>query len=115
MGSLYKTISDLCEAKGISVYRMCKDISMQPSVMTDLKKGRKQTLHPDSLSKVAVYFGVTVDYLLGNEKSAPVDDNRDAALSEDDKRMQRLNSKIALLSDSKRAVLEELLDAMLEK
>ena len=97
------------------MYRMCKDTSMQPSIMTDLKKGRKQTLHPDSLSKIAAYFDVSVDYLLGNEKSTPADECQSAELSEDDKRMQRLNSKIALLSDSKRAVLEELLDAMLEK
>lgn len=78
MSNIYNIIVSLCDSKGISTYRMCKDIGMQPSVITDLKKGRKQTLHPDSLKKIAVYFNVSVDYLLGNEKSAPADDDEDA-------------------------------------
>jgi transcriptional regulator with XRE-family HTH domain len=114
MSNVYNIIASLCEDKGVSSYRMCKDIGMQPSVMTDLKKGRKQTLHPDSLRKIATYFNVSVDYLLGNEKSAQAAEGVDAEPSEYEKRMKALNDKIALLSDSKRAVLESLLDAMLE-
>lgn len=110
----YDLYSELCREKGVSPSRAALDIGISKSLPTSWKNTGTMP-KGEILSKIAVYFGVSVDYLLGNEKSAPVDDNRDAALSEDDKRMQELASKIALLSDSKRAILEELLDAMLEK
>ena len=67
MGNLYKTITDLCNKKGISGYRMCKDIGIQPSIMTDLKSGRKKGLSAKTAQKIADYFHVSVGYLLGTE------------------------------------------------
>ena len=67
MGNLYKTISELCEKRGITGYRLCKDIGIQPSTMTDLKSGRKKGLSAEVADKIANYFGVTVGYLLGTE------------------------------------------------
>ena len=112
MSNLYSIIVSLLAEKNISSYRMCKDIGMQPSVISDLKMGRKQSLHPDSLQKIADYFGVTVDYLLGNEKSTPAETGESAELTEDQKRLQALAEKIGKLSPKKLAVLESLLDAM---
>lgn len=71
MSDLYKALSDLCAQKGISGYRMCKDLGIQPSVMTDLKMGRRSGLRAETAAKIAAYFNVTVDYLLGMEPSAP--------------------------------------------
>ena len=65
MSSLYERLSLLCEEKGITGYRMCKDLSIQPSVMTDLKMGRRSGLKAETANKIAEYFGVTVGYLLG--------------------------------------------------
>lgn len=73
MYNLYKNISSLCEARGITVYKMCKDVGIRNSVLSDLNCGRKKGLSADTLSKISDYFGVTVDYLLGNEK-APVEE-----------------------------------------
>ena len=67
MGTLYETIMSLCEEKGISGYRLCKDIGMQPSVLTDLKMGRQSGLSAQNADRVASYFGVSVGYLLGSE------------------------------------------------
>ena len=67
MSTLHKTIQDLCEEKGISGYRLCKDIGIQPSILTDLKSGRKKGLSADIANKIASYFGVSVGYLLGTE------------------------------------------------
>lgn len=47
---------------------MCKDTGVQPSVMTDLKMGRRQTVKAETAARLAAYFGVSVDYLLGNEE-----------------------------------------------
>ena len=66
MSILYKNLVKLCEQKGITPYRMCKDTKIQPSVMTDLKMGRRQTVKAETAARLASYFGVTVDYLLGN-------------------------------------------------
>ena len=75
MSELYKRIPSLCEEKGITGYRMCKDLSIQPSIVTDLKMGRRSGLKAETANKIAEYFGVTVGYLLGEteeKEKAPV-------------------------------------------
>ena len=68
MYNLYETISHLCEGKGIKPGRLCNALGISGGAITDLKAGRKQSLSADTLSKIAAYFGVSVDYLLGNEE-----------------------------------------------
>jgi len=65
MSELYKTLAELCEHKGISGYRMCKDLGIQPSIMTDLKMGRRSSVKAETAQKIANYFGVSVSHLLG--------------------------------------------------
>ena len=76
MSKLYNVLSNLCKQKGITGYRMCKDVDIQPSIMTDLKMGRRSGLKADTAARIANYFGVSVDYLLGNEdvKKSPAPD-----------------------------------------
>ena len=66
MGIVYERLKKLCDDRGISPYRMCKDTGMQPSIMTDLKMDRKHTLSAKSLAKVADYFGVPMNYITGD-------------------------------------------------
>lgn len=68
MSNLYNSLQELCEEKGVSGYRMCKDVGIQPSIMTDLKMGRRASMKVETAQKVADYFGVTVGYLLGEGK-----------------------------------------------
>lgn len=68
MDNLYNIISELCVERGISGYRLCKDIGIQPSIITDLKMGRQSGLSAANMNKIANYFGVTVGYLLGDEQ-----------------------------------------------
>ena len=68
MGDLYKRLAMLCEERGISGYRMCKDVGIQPSIMTDLKMGRRSSVKAETADRIAKYFGVSVSYLLGNEQ-----------------------------------------------
>lgn len=67
MGTLYENIDELCSGKRISINKMCTDLGMRNSVISDLKMGRKKGLNAETLNKIASYFGVSVDYLLGNE------------------------------------------------
>lgn len=110
----WQIFSQLCEERGIKPAKVAEACGINKSNVS-LWKSKGYVPRADALKALADQLGVSTDYLLGNEKSTPADEGQSAELSEDDKRMQRLNSKIALLSDSKRAVLEELLDAMLEK
>ena len=68
MSTLYNRLQELCDEKGVSGYRMCKDVGIQPSIMTDLKMGRRASMKVETAQKVADYFGVTVGYLLGEGK-----------------------------------------------
>lgn len=76
MYNLYEIISALCADKGIKPGRMCNDLGISRGAITDLKAGRKQSLSAETLSKIANYFNVSVDYLLGNEqKEKPATDS----------------------------------------
>ena len=68
MSDLYSRIEALCEIKGVNITQMCKESGVSRASMTDLKVGRNQGLSPRTLSKVAAYFEVSVDFLLGNEQ-----------------------------------------------
>lgn len=75
MNDLYNTIAELLSEKGITGYKMCQDLRISRSFMTELKKGRVKSMKAETAQMVADYFGVSVDYLLtGEEKEkAPID------------------------------------------
>ena len=70
MGNLYETIHALCVRKGVTGSRMCTDIGISRGIMSDLKTGRKSGVSAKTLNKIADYFGVSMSYLLGTEKTA---------------------------------------------
>lgn len=95
MDNLYKRIADLCQSKGVSAYRLCKDIGIQPSIITDLKMGRQSGLSAVNAEKISSYFGVSVSHLLGTETKkapAPAGDFTDAE-RELIMRFRRLNQR----------------------
>ncbi len=67
MGKLYNTISNLCEERGITGYKLCKDIGIQPSIVSDLKSGRKKTLNVETARKIAEYFDVSIECFLDGQ------------------------------------------------
>lgn len=73
MGTLYERLSLLCEERGIKGGRMCVDLGMSKSLMTDLKSGRKKSVSAETAQKIASYFGVSVGYLLGEEEKIKAD------------------------------------------
>lgn len=84
MSDLYNRIISLCKEKNVSGYRMCKDIGIQPSILTDLKMGRQNGLSAKNADKMAAYFAVSVGYLLGTDtKKAPTQEG-ERIVSDDD-------------------------------
>ena len=66
--TIYDRISSLCTQRGITGGKLCSDLVLSRSLLTDLKMGRKKDLYATTAYKIAKYFGVSVGYLLGFEE-----------------------------------------------
>ena len=84
MGTLYENILALCEKRGIKGGKMCTDIGMSKGILTDLKMGRQTGISAANAQKIATYFGVSVGYLLGEEREKAPADNGKRSVSDDD-------------------------------
>lgn len=92
---------DLCAKEGISPNKAAGEIGLSNSITTKWKK-TGATPGGDTLNRIAKYFGVSTDYLLGKEKTPTPEGERDLIsyvdiafygeyqeLSEDDKQTVR--------------------------
>lgn len=61
---LYKRIQKICEANGITVGKLEKDLSFSNST---IRKWKNSSPSIENLKKVADYFGITVDELISEE------------------------------------------------
>lgn len=73
MWTLYDSILSLCQEHGIKGGKMCVDLGLSKSLMTDLKSGRKKGITAETAQKIADYFSVSVDRVLNgpDTKKAP--------------------------------------------
>ena len=74
----YDVFKRLCDEKGVSCNRAATEMGLSNATATKWKK-TGATPSGDSLSKIAVYFDVSIDDLLGNEEkpAAPKDGEPD--------------------------------------
>ena len=92
--TMYEKIQYLCDEKNIKLAHLSKEANVPKSTLSELKQGRTKTLSTQTLSKIANYFGVSLDYF----DIDSVDDVKD-----------ELFEKRKLLFDmSKRATKEQL-------
>lgn len=68
MNDMYKRIDELCKERKINMTTMCRETDIPRGNLTDLKMGRTAALSTKTLGKISVYFGVSMDYLLGNSE-----------------------------------------------
>ena len=68
MCTIYENIKVLCDEKNIKPGRMCTDIGISKSILTGLKNGTKKNIQTDTAQKIADYFGVSVDRVLGSDQ-----------------------------------------------
>lgn len=66
MNNLYETIQDLCKSRKITIAALERECGLGNAT---IKKWNASTPSGDRLAKVADYFGVSVDYLLGREQA----------------------------------------------
>lgn len=65
MSNLYNIIESLCSERGINITEMCREAGISRGNLSDLKKGRQSGLSAANMSKIAQYFDVSIEYLLG--------------------------------------------------
>jgi transcriptional regulator with XRE-family HTH domain len=64
MGDLYTKIKSLCDGRDISVSRLCSDLGISRTVLSELNSGRTKALSAERIIAIAKYFGVPADFLL---------------------------------------------------
>ncbi|MBQ6951913.1 MAG: helix-turn-helix transcriptional regulator [Clostridia bacterium] len=69
----YDRFRQLCERKGISCNKAALEIGLSNATPTKWKK-TGATPVGETLDKIAAYFGVSTDYLLGKEEKAPTNE-----------------------------------------
>ncbi len=101
MSDLYNRIYGLCQKKNISIGKMCNDLSISRGNLTELKMDRIQTLRAANLTKISDYFGVSIDYLLGNEQKEKPAADSDGLTAKDRRDIARdLEKMMAELEES---------------
>lgn len=71
MADILTILDNLLDSHNISGAKMCADLGMSRSFMTELRKGRAKSITMETAHKIAKYFDVPVDYLLGKEEKMP--------------------------------------------
>lgn len=102
MCTLHKRITDLCKEKGVSGSRMCLDLGLSKSTLSDMKHGRTKGVSTATAQKIASYFGVSVGYLLGEEEK------KEKPVQEDE-----LSENIKMLVDFAKSVPEDKVEMIL--
>lgn len=64
---MYDIFEKLCAEKGVTPYRVCKETGLTTSTISNWKAGR-YTPKADKLQKIADFFGVSIEFLMGAEE-----------------------------------------------
>lgn len=83
----FDIFTDLCKEKGVSRTKAAEEIGLSNSITTKWKK-TGATPGGDTLEKVATYFGVSIDRLLGKEEKENSPD--ELVLTEGEKKLIQL-------------------------
>lgn len=111
--SVYENVKDLCNKMGISMLKMETAIGVSPGASS---KWRKSTPSADAIIKMADYFNVSTDVILGYEA---IEKNNsivaDATLKMIyNPELTSVVDKVAKLNEKQLVALKALLDAFLD-
>lgn len=101
-------ILPLFEKSGLSDLELEKKIGLPRSIIYDWRKGRSKS-YKKYISEISNYFGVSADYLLGNEQK-----NKPATNSDEPTELEKLIlDKISQLDEDGKKLALAQLDALL--
>ena len=112
MSTIIETIDRLCEERGIKGSKLCDDLGISRSTLTELRKGRAKSLHIKKATLIANYFVVPLAYLLGETtdttppqtQKAPTLSKKDELLDDDDFIVLQRNLQNIPEADRKRII-----------
>lgn len=105
MCTLYERIQELCKSKGVTGSRMCLELGLSKSTLSDIKSGRKKGISTATAQKIAAYFDVTVGYLLGEEEMPQNKENPTAQLGSE----ALSQAGYDLLTDENKAFIDQMI------
>lgn len=79
----YDRFKQLCDQKGVSCNRAALEIGLSNATPTKWKK-TKATPSGETLDKIAAYFGVSTDYLLGKKTEKASTENGERQMSDEE-------------------------------
>lgn len=85
---MYEIFAQLCKQHGVTPYKVSKETGVSQPTLSEWKKGT-YTPKQDKLQKIADYFGVTLDYLMGNthaDEQTPPETQKAPTLNKKDER-----------------------------
>lgn len=111
-------INELLQNKGVSASKMMSELGFSSGLYSQWKSG-KQKPSRDKLEKIAEYFGVSVDYLLGNSSDTLQiydEDHKPIVIDDETKDIidsLRTNPEMKMLfSVTKKATKEDIIKAV---
>lgn len=102
----YERVIHLIEKAGISKNKMLLDLNLNKSSMLNWEK-RGNTPDGDILLKIARYFNVSVDYLLGNDTPAAAPASLSPTFTPEE---QRIILRYRAVSEEARLIIRKILD-----
>ena len=90
---IYEKIETLCAEKGIKITNFCIEITKSPG---NLIAWKKDSFKPDILTKIADYFNISVDYLLGRTDNPEINRSKITKITE--LKNKSTNAQIAAFS-----------------
>lgn len=114
---MYEIFAQLCKQHGVTPYKVSKETGVSQPTLSEWKKGT-YTPKQDKLQKIADYFGVTLDYLMGNthaDEQTPPETQKAPTLNKKDERdiaktleQLRENSELPNTSEKKQRPIRSL-------
>lgn len=108
MATIIETIDRLCEERGIKGSKLCDDLGISRSTLTELRKGRAKSLNIKKATLIANYFDVPVEYLLGEasgEQTSPETQKAPTLNKKDERDIKKKMDEMLELFDSADALM----------
>lgn len=86
MSNMYNIIENLCKSNNITVTEMCRELKITRSSLSELKQGRAKSLSADKVIKIAKYFGVSAEYISGEQDNIMVEAHNEPIYLDDETR-----------------------------
>lgn len=109
---MYSIFEELLKKHNVTAYKVSKATGVTTATLTSWKQG-VYTPKADKLQKIADYFGVTLDYLMGNEESEP-SNNEMVAIDNSERRILTMCRSVENATEEDKEEIANLFESTFE-